>query len=68
MFVGILKLKKEFDEIIENHSGQEILSLLGEAEPSKKLCAELMDFIDAHEDLKKYWEEHINVDCRKKAE
>ncbi|MBR3345501.1 MAG: hypothetical protein IKG37_00325, partial [Solobacterium sp.] len=47
---------------------QEILSLLGEAEPPKKLCAELMDFIDAHEDLKKYWEEHINVDCRKKAE
>ena len=68
MFVGILKLKKEFDEIVENHSRQEILSLLGEAEPPKKLCAELMDFIDAHEDLKKYWEEHINVDCRKKAE
>ena len=65
---SIPELKAEFDEVVENHSRQEILSLLGEAEPPKKLCAELMDFIDAHEDLKKYWEEHINVDCRKKAE
>ena len=65
---SIPELKKEFDELVDKHSRQEILSLLGEAEPPKKLCAELMDFIDAHEDLKKYWEEHINVDCRKKAE
>ena len=65
---SIPELKKEFDEIVDNHSRQEILSLLGETDPPKKLCEELMDFIDAHEDLKKYWEEHINVDCRKKAE
>jgi len=65
---GRERFQAEFDEVVENHSRQEILSLLGEAEPPKKLCAELMDFIDAHEDLKKYWEEHINVDCRKKAE
>lgn len=65
---SIPELKTEFDEIVENHSRQEILSLLGEAEPPKKLCAELMDFIDRHDDLKEYWEEHINVDCRKKAE
>jgi len=65
---SIPELKAESDEVVENHSRQEILSLLGEAEPPKKLCAELMDFIDAHEYLKKYWEEHINVDCRKKAE
>ena len=25
-----------------------------------------MDFIDSHEDLKRYWEENINVDCCKK--
>ena len=65
---SIPELKAEFDEVVENHSRQEILSLLGEEEPPRKLCEELMDFIDAHEDLKKYWEEHINVDCRKKAE
>ena len=64
---SIPELKTEFDEIVENHSRQEILSLLGEAEPPKKLCAELMDLIDRHDDLKEYWEEHINVDCRKKA-
>ena len=63
---SIPELKKEFDEIVENHKKQEILSLLGEADPPKKLCEALMDFIDAHDDLKRYWEENINVDCRKK--
>ena len=63
---SIPELKKEFDEIVENHSKQEILSLLGEAEPPRKLCEVLMDFIDAHDNLKRYWEENINVDCRKK--
>ena len=63
---SIPELKKEFDEIVENHNKQEILSLLGEAEPPRKLCEVLMDFIDAHDDLKRYWEENINVDCRKK--
>ena len=27
-----------------------------------------MDFIDTHDDLKKYWEEYINIDCRKQSE
>ena len=63
---SIPELKKEFDEIVENHKKQEILSLLGETDPPKKLCEALMDFIDAHDDLKRYWEENINVDCRKK--
>ena len=63
---SIPELKAEFDEIVENHSKQEILSLLGEAEPPRKLCEVLMDFIDAHDNLKRYWEENINVDCRKK--
>ena len=39
---------------------------MGEADPPKKLCEVLMDFIDSHEDLKRYWEENINVDCCKK--
>ena len=65
---SIPELKKEFDEIVENHSRQEILSLLGEAEPPKKLCEVPMDFIDAHDDLKRYWEEYINIDCRKQSE
>lgn len=65
---SIPELKKEFDEIVDKHSRQEILSLLGETDPPKKLCEELMDFIDRHEDLKKYWEDNIKVDCRNKAE
>ena len=65
---SIPELKKEFDEIVESHKKQEILSLLGEAEPPRKLCEVLMVFIDAHDDLKRYWEANINVDCRKKAE
>ncbi len=43
-----------------------ILSLLGEAEPQRKLCEKLMNFIDAHDNLKRYREENINIDCRKK--
>ena len=39
---------------------------MGEADPPKKLCEVLMDFIDSHEDLKRYWEENINIDCCKK--
>ena len=65
---SIPEYKIEFDQILENHSKQEILSLLGEAEPPKKLCEVLMDFIDAHDDLKRYWEEYINIDCRKQSE
>ena len=53
------ELKAEFDEGVENHSRQEILSLLGEAEPPRKICEVLMDFIDTHDDLKQYWEEYI---------
>ena len=62
------ELKAEFDEIVENHSRQEILSLLDEAEPPRKICEVLMDFIDTHDDLKQYWEEYINIDCRKQSE
>lgn len=62
------ELKAEFDEIVENHSRQEILSLLDEAEPPRKICEFLMDFIDTHDDLKQYWEEYINIDCRKQSE
>ena len=62
------ELKTEFDEIVENHSRQEILSLLDEAEPPRKICEVLMDFIDTHDDLKQYWEEYINIDCRKQSE
>ena len=39
---------------------------IGRSRFSKKLCEVLMDFIDSHEDLKRYWEENINVDCCKK--
>ena len=60
------EIKAEFDEVVENHSRQEILSLLDEAEPPRKICEVLMDFIDDHDDLKRYWEENINADCRKK--
>ena len=60
------EIKAEFDEGVENHSRQEILSLLDEAEPPRKICEVLMDFIDTHDDLKQYWEEYINIDCRKK--
>ena len=60
------EIKAEFDEVVENHSRQEILSLLGEAEPPRKICEVLMDFIDDHDDFKRYWEENINADCRKK--
>ncbi len=62
------EIKAEFDEVVENHSRQEILSLLGEAEPPRKICEVLMDFIDTHDDLKQYWEEYINIDCRKQSE
>ena len=31
------EIKAEFDEVVENHSRQEILSLLGEAEPPRKM-------------------------------
>ena len=62
------ELKAEFDEGVENHSRQEILLLLGEAEPPRKICEVLMDFIDTHDDLKQYWEEYINIDCRKQSE
>lgn len=62
------ELKAEFDEIVENHSRQEILSLLDEAEPPRKICEVLIDFIDTHDDLKQYWEEYINIDCRKQSE
>ena len=62
------EIKAEFDEVVENHSRQEILSLLDEAEPPRKICEVLMDFIDTHDDLKQYWEEYINIDCRKQSE